>query len=152
MGNFPPYDDDTSKVIQSQPYSREAEEAVVGSVLINPDSYLDISEIIEPNDFYIIRNQWIWNAFARLHDRRISIDMVTVSNDLEEQGQFAEIGGMPYLLSLVNQTPSSLHGEDYAQIVEQTAIRRRMLASANEMAKLAYDQGKEIKTVLDEDG
>ena len=150
MGNFPPYDDDTSKVIQSQPYSREAEEAVVGSVLINPDSYLDISEIIEPNDFYIIRNQWIWNAFARLHDRRISIDMVTVSNDLEEQGQFAEIGGMPYLLSLVNQTPSSLHGEDYAQIVEQTAIRRRMLASANEMAKLAYDQGKEIKTVLDE--
>ena len=150
MGNFPPYDDDTLKVIQSQPFSREAEEAVVGSVLINPDSYLDISEIIEPNDFYIIRNQWIWNAFARLHDRRISIDMVTVSNDLEEQGQFAEIGGMPYLLSLVNQTPSSLHGEDYAQIVEQTAIRRRMLASANEMAKLAYDQGKEIKTVLDE--
>ena len=150
MGNFPPYDDDTSTVIQSQPHSREAEEAVLGSVLINPDSYYEISEIIKPDDFYIIRNQWVWNSIARLHERRLSIDLVMIENDLEEQGQLSEIGGIPYLLALVNQTPSSLHGADYAQIVEQTAIRRRMLASANELAKLAYDQGKEIKTVLDE--
>jgi len=53
------------------------------------------------------------------------------------------------LLALVNQTPTSLHGSAYAQIVEQTSIRRRMLASANELAKLAYDQGKEVKTILD---
>ena len=149
MGNFPPLDDDVSTVIQSQPYSREAEEAVLGSVLINPDSYFEISEVINPDDFYIIRNQWIWNSYIRLHERRIPIDILTVSEDLQEQGQLGEIGGQAYLLALVNQTPTSLHGSAYAQIVEQTSIRRRMLASANELAKLAYDQGKEVKTILD---
>ena len=139
MGNFPMYDDEGTTTIQSQPNSREAEEAVLGSVLINPDSYFEISQVINPEDFYIIRNQWIWRSFMRLHDRKMPIDILTVSEDLQEQGQLGEVGGQAYLLALVNQTPTSLHAQAYAQIVEQTAIRRRMLASANEMAKLAYD-------------
>ena len=150
MGNFPPYEDESTTVIQSQPNSREAEEAVLGSVLINPDSYFEISQVIKPEDFYIIRNQWIWCAYMRLHDRKIPIDILTVSEDLQEQGQLSEIGGHAYLLALVNQTPTSLHAEAYAHIVEQTSIRRRMLAAANEIAKLAYDEGKEIGTIIDE--
>jgi len=150
MGNFPMYDDEGTTTIQSQPNSREAEEAVLGSVLINPDSYFEISQVINPEDFYIIRNQWIWRSFMRLHDRKMPIDILTVSEDLQEQGQLGEVGGQAYLLALVNQTPTSLHAQAYAQIVEQTAIRRRMLASANEMAKLAYDQGKEIGTIIEE--
>ena len=133
MGNFPPYEDESTTVIQSQPNSREAEEAVLGSVLINPDSYFEISQVIKPEDFYIIRNQWIWRAYMRLHDHKVPIDILTVSEDLEEQGQLGEIGGQAYLLALVNQTPTSLHAEAYAHIVEQTAIRRRMLAAANEI-------------------
>jgi replicative DNA helicase len=86
----------------------------------------------------------------RLHDRKIPIDILTVSEDLQEQGQLSEIGGHAYLLALVNQTPTSLHAEAYAHIVEQTSIRRRMLAAANEIAKLAYDEGKEIGTIIDE--
>ena len=150
MGNFSQYDDDSTTMIQSQPNSREAEEAVLGSVLINPDSYFEISQVINPEDFYIIRNQWIWRSYMRLHDKRVPIDLLTVGEDLEEQGQLGEIGGKSYLLSLVNQTPTSLHAEAYANIVEQTAIRRKMLAAANEMAKLAYDEGKEVKTIIDE--
>ena len=142
--------DDAATVIQSQPYSREAEEAVLGSVLINPESYYEISEVIKPDDFYIIRNQWIWRSYIRLHERRVPIDILTVSEDLQEQGQLGEIGGQAYLLGLVNQTPSSLHGAAYAQFVEQAAIRRRMLTAANEMARLAYDQEKDIRTILDE--
>ena len=57
MSNFPMYDDESTTTIQSQPNSREAEEAVLGSVLINPDSYFEISQVINPEDFYIIRNQ-----------------------------------------------------------------------------------------------
>jgi replicative DNA helicase len=118
--------------------------------LINPESYYEISEIIKPEDFYIIRNQWIWRAYMRLHDQKTPIDILTVGEELEDQGHLGEIGGQAYLLALVNQTPTSLHAEAYAHIVEQTAIRRRMLASANEMAKLAYDEGKEIGTIIDE--
>jgi len=115
MGNFPMYDDEGTTTIQSQPNSREAEEAVLGSVLINPDSYFEISQVINPEDFYIIRNQWIWRSFMRLHDRKMPIDILTVSEDLQEQGQLGEVGGQAYLLSLVNQTPTSLHAQAYAQ-------------------------------------
>ena len=149
MGNFPPYEDESSTVIQSQPNSREAEEAVLGSVLLNPDSYYEISQILNPEDFYIIRNQWIWSAFMRLHEKRIPIDILTISEDLQEHGQLAEIGGQAYLLALVNQTPTSLHAEAYSKIVEHNAIRRSMLTSANEMAKMAYDQEKEVDTIID---
>jgi replicative DNA helicase len=150
MGNFPPQQEESSTVIQSQPYSREAEEAVLGSVLINPESYFEISQILTPEDFYIVRNQWIFSSFIRLNEHRTPIDLLTVSQDLQEHGQFEEIGGQSYLLVLVNQTPTSLHAEAYAKIVEHNAIRRRMLSSANEMARLAYDQEKEMDTILNE--
>jgi replicative DNA helicase len=150
MSDFPTMDNHVSAEIQSQPNSREAEEAVLGSVLIYPESYYEIAQILHADDFYVIRNQWLWEVFTRLHDRRVPIDLLTVSEDLEEHGQLTEIGGQGYLTSLVNQTPSSLHAEAYAKIVEQNAVRRRMLASANELAKLAYDQEKPIDTIIDE--
>jgi replicative DNA helicase len=139
----------TTTEIQSQPYSREAEEAVLGSVLINPDSYFEISEILKADDFYIIRNQWIWSSFMRLFEKRTPIDILTVSEDLENHSQLAEIGGQAYLISLVNQTPTSLHAQTYSHSVEQAAVRRRMLVAANEMAKLAYDQAKEVDSIIE---
>jgi replicative DNA helicase len=150
MSDFSSMDEHVSTEIQSQPNSREAEEAVLGSVLIYPESYYEIAQIIQADDFYVIRNQWIWESFTRMHDRRAPIDLLTVSEDLEERNQLTEIGGQAYLLSLVNQTPSALHAEAYAKIVEQNAIRRRMLAAANDLAKLAYDQEKPVDTIIDE--
>ena len=60
MTDFPPLDDNSTTEIQTQPNSREAEEAVLGSVLIYPESYYEVAQIIQQDDFYIIRNQWIW--------------------------------------------------------------------------------------------
>lgn len=150
MSDFPSTEEPISTEIQSQPNSREAEEAVLGAVLIYPESYYEIAQVLHADDFYVIRNQWLWESFTRLHDKRVPIDLLTVSEDLEERNQLAEIGGQAYLLALVNQTPTALHAEAYAQIVEQNAVRRRMLASANELAKLAYDQEKPLDTVINE--
>ncbi len=149
MSNFSSPDDSTITEIQSQPNSREAEEAVLGSILINPESYYDVAEILHEDDFYIIRNQWVWAAFVRLNEKRSPIDILTVSQDLEEHSQLTDIGGQAYLISLVNQTPTSLHAQTYSHIVEQHAIRRRMLVAANEMAKLAYDQEKDVDSIID---
>jgi replicative DNA helicase len=149
MSNFPPSENTTTTEIQSQPNNREAEEAVLGSVMINPESYYEIAEIIHADDFYIIRNQWIWSSFVRLNEKRSPVDIITVSEDLQEHNQLADIGGQAYLISLVNQTPTSLHAQAYSRIVEQNAIRRRMLVSANELAKLAYDQEKDVDTIID---
>ena len=141
--------DSNNQTIQSQPHNRQAEEAVLGSVLINPESYYDVAQILEGDYFYIIRNRWIWEIFTYLHENRSPIDILTVSEELESRNQIEEIGGQAYLLMLVNQTPSSLNAEAYAKIVEETSVRRRMLASANEMAKLAYQQDKPIEKIID---
>jgi len=136
--------------VQAQPYSREAEEAVLGAVLINPDSYYEVAQFLQPEDFYIVRNRWIWDTFTRLHERRIPIDFLTITQDLEQHNQLAEIGGAAYLMTLINQTPTSLHASAYGRIVEEYAIRRRMLTAANELARLAYNQQQTVDTVLSE--
>lgn len=137
-------------VPQVVPHSREAEEAVLGSVLINPESYYDIAQILKADDFYIHRHRWIWETFVRLHERRSPIDALTVTEELDQMDQLAEVGGAAYLTALINNVPTSLHAEAYARIVEQTAIRRRMLTAANEIAKLAYQEEIGIEAVLDE--
>ena len=87
MSDFTSPQQTTTTEIQSQPYSREAEEAVLGSVLINPESYFEIAEILNAEDFYIIRNQWIWASFVRLFEKRVPIDILTVSEDLSNHNQ-----------------------------------------------------------------
>ena len=132
------------------PHSREAEEAVIGSVLINPEAYYDVASFLRGDDFYIHRHRWIWETFSRLHERRVPIDFLTVSQELDQQGQLAEVGGPAYLTSLINNVPTSLHAEAYGHIVEETAIRRKMLTAANDIAKLAYQQEDSVESVMDE--
>ncbi|MDD5468831.1 MAG: replicative DNA helicase [Anaerolineales bacterium] len=140
----------TSPAAPVVPHSREAEEAVLGAVLINPDAYFDVASFLKSDDFYIHRNQWIWECFERLHERRMPIDFVTVSEDLEQMGQLAEVGGAAYLTALVNNVPTSLHAEAYGKIVEADAIRRKMLSAANQIAKLAYQEEASVEMVMDE--
>lgn len=145
-----PVEDKRLERLQAQPHSRESEEAVLGAVLINPESYYEVAQFLEPDDFYIVRNRWIWEAFTRLHESRMPIDFLTVCEQLEQHNQLSEAGGEAYIMSLINQTPTSLHAEAYGRIVEENAIRRRMLASANELAKLAYNQEQSVEGILDE--
>src|ERR1044071_3305824 len=95
------------------PHSREAEEAVVGAVFINPEVYYDVAQFLSADDFYIHRHKWIWDAFTNLHEQRTPIALLRVSNELARRGKLAEGGGPAYLTSLVNQVPSSLNAESY---------------------------------------
>ncbi|MBE0684916.1 MAG: replicative DNA helicase [Anaerolineaceae bacterium] len=148
MDYLPPEENNT--ISSQQPHNREAEEAVLGAILIFPESYFDLSQKLKGDDFYIIRNRWVWEAYATLIERRQNIDLLTVSAALNEKNHLAEIGGTAYLTALINQTPTSLHAEAYAEIVEENAMRRRMLEAANHLAKQAYDRGKSVNTLLDE--
>ncbi len=136
--------------LQVVPHSRDAEDAVIGSILINPQAYYDVAAFLKMEDFYIRRNAYVWQAFVRLNERRVPIDILTVSEELEQTGQMSEVGGMGYLSSLVNNIPTSLHAEAYGRIVEQTSIRRRMLDAANQIAKLAYNEELTVETVMDD--
>ena len=151
MEEMPPFEaSELPPEAQAPPHSRQAEEAVLGAVLIYPDAYYEVAQVLKADDFYIIRNRWIWESFVRLNERQDAIDYLTVSQDLEDLGHLAEIGGQAYLISLVNQTPTSLNAQVYGRIVQDNSTRRRMLTSANDMARLAYDQAQSVDTVLDE--
>jgi replicative DNA helicase len=140
----------TARSTATVPHNREAEEAVVGAVLINPEVYYDLAQFLLADDFYIHRHRWIWEAFTRLHEQRIPLDFLTVTEELERVGQLGEIGGPAYLTALLNQVPTSLHAEAYGRMVEAAAIRRRMLTAANQIATLAYDQQETVENVIEE--
>jgi replicative DNA helicase len=140
----------TSTIDTQQPHSREAEEAVLGAVLINPDSYFDLAQKLRADDFYIVRNRWIWEVFTTLNEQRTPIDFLTVCDTLIERGHLDEVGGPPYITTLINQTPTSLHAQAYSEIVEENAMRRRMLEAANNLAKQAFDRSKSVDSLLDE--
>ncbi len=132
------------------PHSREAEEAVLGAVLINPESYYDVAQFLQAEDFYIHRHRWMWQAFVQLHEQNEAIDFVTVTEELDQMGHLADVGGAAYVTKLINNVPSSLHAEAYGRRVEETAIRRRMLEAANRIAKLAYEEDVSLETVMDD--
>ena len=132
------------------PHSREAEESVIGAVLINPESYYDVAQFLQSEAFYIHRHQWIWEAFVALHDRNEAIDLVTVTEELDRMGNLGEVGGAAYLTKLTSSVPSSLHAEAYGRRVEETAIRRRMIEVANKIAKLAHEEKMGLETVIDD--
>ena len=149
MTEFSP-PEESSNITSQQPHNREAEEAVLGAVLIYQEVFFELAQKLKSEDFYIIRNRWVWDAFSTLIERRQNIDLLTVSAALNEKNHLEEIGGTAYLTTLINQTPTSLHAQAYAEIVEENAMRRRMLEAANQMAQHAYDRGKSINTLLDE--
>jgi replicative DNA helicase len=142
------YYSETQTTSISVPQSREAEEAVLGCVLINPNTLYELVSFLKSHHFYIHRNAWIWDSFLALDERRTPIDLLTVSDELGRHGKLAEVGGPAYLTSLVNQVPSSINAEHYGRIVSAHAARRAMIQAANEIATLAYDTSKQIEQCI----
>ncbi len=149
MEEFTPVEISEASAVPVVPHSREAEEAVIGSVLINPEAYYDVAQFLLADDFYIHRHRWIWESFTRLHERRSPIDFLTVSEELDQMGHLPEVGGPAYLSALISNVPTSLHAAAYGRIVEETAIRRRMLSAANEIARMAYKEDSSVESVMD---
>lgn len=133
---------------QVVPNNREAEEAVIGAVLINPDSYYDLIEFLRAEDFYLHKHRWIFEAFNHLHEQRSPIDILTVTEELDQMGYLGEIGGPAYLTALISNVPSALNSVAYGQLVEETAIRRRMIDAANQIVKIAFKDGIALDTAI----
>jgi len=132
------------------PYSVEAEEAVIGSVLIDPEAFYAVGTFLKPDDFYMLRHTYIWEAIDRLNQRGDQIDYLTVQEELRACGRLAEIGGPAYLTQLINATPTSAHAAIYGEIVRRGAVRRRLLAAADEIKALALDEELPIERVESE--
>ena len=131
------------------PHNIEAEQAVLGALLIDPDAIFKVNTFLRAPDFYVERHQWIYDAILALHERREAIDFVTLCDELERRERLAELGGAAYLTSLVNATPTALNIEHYGRIVERTSTLRRLIGAAGEIAALAYEDTDNVDEVVD---
>ncbi len=132
------------------PASLEAEQALLGAVLLEPKAFLNIASFLGGDDFYLKRHEYIWTALNRLQERNEPIDYLTLSRELQDMRVLEEIGGPAYLTSLVNNTPSSVHAEVYGRLVERASIRRKMLVATDAIRKLAMDEEMPIDKVISE--
>ena len=132
------------------PMSLEAEEALLGAVLLEPKAYLSIAAFLNGEDFFLKRHEYIWNAFSRLQERNDAIDYVTLARELQAMSVLDEIGGPAYLTSLVNKTPSAVHAEVYGEMVSRTSTRRKMLIAADTIRQTALDEELPIDKVISE--
>lgn len=131
------------------PHNVEAEEAVLGSLLIDPEALFRVSPFLTSDDFYIQKNGWVYEAILALHERREPVDFVTLCDELERQERLEEIGGAAYVTHVINVVPSAIHVEAYGRIVEHDAIRRRLINAASRIAQIAYQEGEEIDQAVD---
>jgi replicative DNA helicase len=124
-------------------YSEDAEKVLIGCVFISPHIYQEID--VSPEDFYIHRHGWIWDAYGRLHKGGLGIDVVTVAETLNRMDKLAEVGGMAYLAEIIAGSYIGVEAESYARIVKDYSRRRAWVNVANRMARLAFDKKSNLE-------
>lgn len=131
------------------PQNLEAEQSVLGSLLIDKDAIVKVAESLGSEHFYRQQHAEIYRAILQLYEKRQPADLVTVSDILKKNGAFEIAGGAGYLSSLVNSVPTSAHIEYYALIVKEAATKRALITAAARITEAAFDKDAEVKDLLD---
>ena len=131
------------------PHDPDAEEAVVGSILVDPESITKVTHFLKASDFYIGRNRWCYEACLALFERDEAINQVSVAHELHGLGRLEDAGGAPYLAHAVESTPTSVHLEHYGRIVQRTSVMRQLITAARNIAEIGFDGGSDVENALD---
>lgn len=135
--------------IKIPPQNIEAEQSILGALLMDKDAIIKIADILRPNDFYREDHGSIYQAILKLFEKRKPIDFVTLTNELEKDKKIKEVGGASYITTLVNSVPTSAHVVTYANIVHQKATLRRLISAASNITELGFDETSDLETILD---
>lgn len=135
---------------QPQPQNTEAEASLLGSILIDSDAIVKIADSISPIDFFDKKHERIYEAMNQLYERHEAIDVLTLADTLKNNGQLDLIGGASYLTELTNFVPTAAHVEQYADIVAQKSMRRRLISASQDMAGFGYDETKKLSELIEE--
>lgn len=131
------------------PFSPEAEQAVLGSVLSDSDSIANAAEILEPSDFYFPANRKIFEAVMDLYDENKPVDFVTVGDRLKRDGSLKNVGGAEYLKKLVVSVPTTQHVKHYSDIIRNKSVLRMLISRANEISDMAYKDDDTVPRMLE---
>ncbi len=132
------------------PQNLEAEQSVIGGILLDNQSLNSVLEILNIEDFYSEAHRKIFAAIVELYDKNEPSDLITLSNVLKSKNQLDQAGGVSYLSSLADNVPSAANISHYSKIVKEKAILRRLIGTATEILNKSYNAGADIDTVLDE--
>jgi replicative DNA helicase len=130
------------------PQDIEAEKSLLGAILISDGALPEILTIIKPRDFYDERHQMIFEAMMSLYDQHKPVDLLTVTTELRTKKKLKDVGGAPYLTELSGFVPAATHAKAYAEIIEKTSTRRRLIKAGNEIANKAFEDDADVQNLI----
>lgn len=140
-----------ANIIKLPPQNIDAEQSLLGALLIDKDAIVRVAELIKSANFYRSEQHGhIYSAILDLFERRDPIDLVTVTEELKRKGTYDKVGGAGYLTNIINLVPTSAHIENYARIVKEHAIRRSLIAQSTKLIELSYDEGIPVPELLEQ--
>ena len=133
----------------TQPQNLEAEASLLGSLIIDSEAIVKIADQIKASDFYDKKHERIYEAIDYLYEHHKPVDVLTLADQLKNTGYLDSIGGPSYLSELTNFVPTAAHVEQYAEIVSQKALRRRLISASQEITGLSYDESKQLTELIE---
>lgn len=135
--------------VRIPPHSPEAEESVLGALLLDRDAIISIAEFLRPEDFYDDRHKAVYECALELYEERVPIDILTISDRLKKRKMLKKVGGSTYLVELANQVPTAAHVEHYGKIVKDSATKRSLMRAASRLVEFSVDEGLAADELLD---
>lgn len=132
------------------PQNLEAEASLLGAILIDSDAIVKIADIITSNDFYDERHSHIYGALKSLYDKHSPIDVLTLANELRNNGLLDTVGGASYLTELTNFVPTAAHVMQYAEIVSTKSMRRRLIKASQDITNLGYEEAESLQALVEQ--
>ncbi len=131
------------------PFNLEAEQSVLGAVILDKEMIGQVVQLMKPEDFYVKAHEEIFDVILYLNDSGIPVDFVSISEELKKRNLLGQVGGNEYLMELANTVPTSANASYYATIVREKSILRNLIHAAAEISKMAYDDSEDMNEILD---
>lgn len=139
-----------SEHLRVPPHNQEAEMSLLGALMLDKDAIIKVADLVRVGDFYKDSHNTIYETILELYEKREPIDVLSLSNRLDEQKKLDDIGGSSYLAGLVNSVPSASNIVHYAKLVQKKALLRRLITAASEIVEMGYDESEDVQKVLDD--
>lgn len=132
------------------PQNVDAEASLLGAILIDSDAIVKIADSVRAHDFYEEKHRYIFEGISQLYEGHSPVDVLTLADKLKANGTLELVGGAAYLTELTNYVPTAAHAEQYAGIVTQKSLRRRLIKASQNIVGLGYDESKDLKDLIEE--
>ncbi len=131
------------------PHSVESEQSILGSILLDKDAIITVTETIQPEDFYKQAHKIIYECMMKLNNKSEPIDLITLTEELKKQGHLEDVGGISYITSLSTIVPTTSNVKYYADIVKEKSVLRKLIKVSNDILNLGYDSSTKVEDILE---